>query len=60
MTVAEPPPGTPDSQVGRAAEAYRSLRRQLETDVLPLATSVDGRRFTLQSSLHALPARIGG
>jgi DNA helicase HerA-like ATPase len=46
--------------VGQAAEAYRRLRRQLEADVLPLATSIDGRRFTLQSSLHALPAKIGG
>jgi hypothetical protein len=60
VTVAEPPEATPDPQVGQAMEAYRSLRRQLETDVLPLATSIDGRRFTLQSSLHALPARVGG
>jgi DNA helicase HerA-like ATPase len=60
VTVGEPPAETPDPQVGRAAEAYRSLRRQLETDVLSLATSLDGRRFTLQSSLHSLPASIGG
>jgi len=28
--------------------------------VLPLATSVDGRRFTFQASLHGLELQVGG
>ena len=41
-------------------ERYRAARRELEASVLPLATSVDGRRFGLQASLHALELRLGG
>jgi hypothetical protein len=41
-------------------ERFRAIRRQLETAVLPLATSLDGRRFTFQSSLHGLAVRLGG
>jgi DNA helicase HerA-like ATPase len=44
---------------GRLAE-YRNLRRDLERVILPLATSVDGRRFTYQASLHDLPFQAGG
>ncbi|HWN21710.1 MAG TPA: ATP-binding protein [Gaiellaceae bacterium] len=43
----------------RAAE-FRALRRQLEESILPLATSVDGRHFELQASLHGLELQIGG
>jgi DNA helicase HerA-like ATPase len=43
----------------RAAEDFRSLRRVLEKDVLPLATSVDGRRFSFQASLHGLELEPG-
>jgi hypothetical protein len=43
----------------RLAE-YRNLRRDLERVILPLATSVDGRRFTYQASLHDLPFQAGG
>ena len=32
---------------------YRDLRRQLEENVLGLATSIDGRRFEFQASLYA-------
>ena len=39
---------------------FRDLRRRLEESVLPLATSVDGRRFELQASLHGLELRAGG
>ena len=28
--------------------------------VLPLATSVDGRRFSFQASLYGLPFQVGG
>ncbi len=41
---------------GRLAE-YRIMRREMEASVLPLATSVDGRRFTFQASLHGLTFR---
>jgi hypothetical protein len=39
---------------------YRSMRRALEEAILPLAGSVDGRRFSLQASLHDLPFAVGG
>jgi DNA helicase HerA-like ATPase len=41
-------------------EAYHSLREALERSVLPLATSVDGRRFEYQASLHGLELEAGG
>jgi DNA helicase HerA-like ATPase len=46
--------------VGRQLERFRALRRELEASVLPLASSVDGRRFTFQRSLHGLDVRLGG
>jgi Cdc6-like AAA superfamily ATPase len=39
---------------------YRSLREQIERAALPLATSVDGRTFEVQASLHDLALRRGG
>jgi uncharacterized protein len=47
-----------DVQAGLAE--YRSVREALETAVLPLATSVDGRRFEYQASLHGLELEAGG
>ena len=47
----------PDVQQG--LDRYRAVRRQLEEQVLPLATSVDGRRFTYQASLHGLALQSG-
>ena len=41
-------------------EAYRGMRQALEVAVLPLATSVDGRRFNFQVSLHGLELEPGG
>ena len=41
-------------------EEYRGLREALETSVRPLATSVDGRRFEFQASLHGLELEAGG
>jgi DNA helicase HerA-like ATPase len=41
-------------------EEYRGTREALETAVLPLATSVDGRRFSFQVSLHGLELEPGG
>ena len=39
---------------------YRRLRRDLERAIEPLATSVDGRRFAFQASLHDLAFQAGG
>ena len=44
----------------RRLERFRALRRELEAAVLPLATSIDGRRFSFQASLHGLELRLGG
>jgi len=40
-------------------DRYRAVRRQLEEEILPLATSVDGRRFSYQASLHGLVLQAG-
>jgi uncharacterized protein len=39
---------------------YRDVRAALERAVLPLATSVDGRRFSFQTTLHGLELEAGG
>ena len=44
---------------GRLAE-FRALRHEIEANVLALATSVDGRRFTFQAPLEPLELRAGG
>ena len=41
-------------------ERFRAVRRELEASVLPLASSLDGRRFTFQASLYGLELRLGG
>jgi uncharacterized protein len=46
--------------VQAALEEYRDVREALERAVLPLATSVDGRRFTFQTTLHGLELEAGG
>ena len=52
------------SDPGRAATVhvgqFRDVRRQLEDAVLPLATSVDGRRFSFQAPLQGLELQPGG
>ena len=40
--------------------AFRASRRELERSILPLATSVDGRRFTFQAPAHDLALQVGG
>ena len=47
-------------EIGDSLERFRAIRRDLEVSVLPLASSVDGRRFTFQASLHDLQLRHGG
>jgi hypothetical protein len=39
---------------------YRGLREEIEASILPLATSVDGRRFEYQASLNGLELEAGG
>jgi DNA helicase HerA-like ATPase len=39
---------------------FRANRRELERAILPLATSLDGRRFSFQASLHELELQAGG
>jgi Helicase HerA, central domain len=39
---------------------FRATRDRIERSILPLASSVDGRRFRFQVSAHALPAQVGG
>ena len=48
--------GSPTDRV----DEYRRLREELERGVLALATSVDGRQFTFQASLHGLALQTGG
>ena len=51
-----------DFNVGieRQLDSFRAARREIEASVLPLATSVDGRRFTFQASLYSLQLQVGG
>ncbi|WP_051264867.1 ATP-binding protein [Nakamurella lactea] len=52
-----------DDTVGWMAKQlsrYREVREGIERETLPLATSVDGRTFEFQASLHGLELRCGG
>ena len=49
-----------ESGLGPQVESFREERRNLEASVLPLATSVDGRRFSFRASLHGLLFQVGG
>ena len=48
------------ADVSASLEEYRATREALERALLPLATSVDGRRFQFQVSLHELEVEPGG
>ncbi len=48
------------SGLGAQVESFREARQNLEESVLPLAISVDGRRFSFQVSLHGLELQLGG
>jgi uncharacterized protein len=50
----------PAGSLADAVDGYRRIRGQLERGILPLATSVDGRQFTFQASLHQLQLQTGG
>jgi hypothetical protein len=51
---------TPSGSLTDLAEEYRRTRAEVESSILPLATSVDGRQFTFQVSLHGLTLQTGG
>jgi DNA helicase HerA-like ATPase len=51
---------TPTTDMERRLEAFRGVRETIEASILPLATSVDGRTFSFQASLHGLELRAGG
>ena len=51
---------TPTGSVTDLVDEYRMVRGELERSILPLATSVDGRQFTFQASLHELQFQTGG
>ncbi len=47
------------SELRESIDRYRAVRRQLEEQILPVATSVDGRQFSYQASLHGLRLQPG-
>ena len=49
-----------EPEFGAPLDRLSEMRRNLEASVLPLATSVDGHRFSLQSSLYGLRLQAGG
>ena len=53
-------PGTNAGSFTDLVDEYRRVRGELERVILSLATSVDGRRFTFQASLHRLLLQTGG
>ena len=48
------------SRLTQRADTFRALRAEIEASILPLATSVDGRRFSFQAGLNGLALRLGG
>jgi hypothetical protein len=53
------PGASGQSGFGQQLDTFREVRRNLEASVLPLATSVDGRRFSFQASLYGLELQVG-
>ena len=41
-------------------DAFRELRAEIESSILPFATSIDGRHFSFQASVEGLSLRVGG
>jgi hypothetical protein len=48
------------SDLDRHLQEFRAIRESIEASILPLATSVDGRTFSFQASLHGLELQAGG
>src|SRR6478609_1945727 len=53
---AAPPPGSSPG----LGDDHPTAREVLERSIRPLATSVDGRQFAFQASLHGLDLQTGG
>jgi hypothetical protein len=51
---------TASGDLERRLETFRSVRETIESSILPLATSVDGRTFSFQASLQGLELQTGG
>jgi hypothetical protein len=51
---------TGEHELDQQLQSFREVRRSAEASILPLATSVDGRRFSFQASLHGLELQAGG
>jgi hypothetical protein len=49
-----------DAETADLVASYRRMRNQIEREVLPRATSVDGLQFACQASLHDLRLCRGG
>jgi uncharacterized protein len=49
-----------DAATGDRIAAYRAVRGEIERSILPLASSVDGRRFEFQASMNDLAFEAGG
>jgi DNA helicase HerA-like ATPase len=49
-----------DTSLAGRVDTYRTLRAQAEASILPLATSLDGRRFSFQAGIEGLELRLGG
>jgi uncharacterized protein len=60
VTDAQPTAGADAAGLAAALAEYRNVRGELERALLPLATSVDGRRFSFHVSLHGLELQVGG
>ena len=48
------------SRLPQRADTFRALRAEIEASIVPLATSVDGHRFSFQAGLNGLALRLGG
>jgi hypothetical protein len=51
---------TEELEYTQRLDEFRATRERIEHSILPLASSVDGRRFRFQASAFALPAQVGG
>ena len=49
-----------DVSLAGRVDSFRSLRAQAEASVLPLATSLDGRRFSFQARIEGVELKLGG
>jgi hypothetical protein len=55
-----PTPPEQNTKTERARDESRALQFRLEETILPLATSIDGKRFSFHTSLHGLALTLGG